>query len=344
MPQAGYYHTLALSDTGRVWAFGSNAVGQLGLGEDVEASAEPRLIKALEGELVVAIAAGMEHSLALTAAGEVYSWGCGTDGRLGHGRPASMRLWGSRNELRPRLIRGLETFRITGVAAGQMHSAAVASDGRLLAWGSGRFHQLGLGAAEEHASPVEVPGVHAAAAVACGGLHTLAALHSGELLTWGANQNGCLGLGSDSAQQPRRPARVAAPKGLAAEAVAAGWKHSAAVTRGGQLWTWGWGGSQGARRVWHGCGGWHGYAAGAGMGMPQGLAWVWGLAWVCRRGWHGCGGWHGAPLLAVLHGCAMHAVMGLPLPWEAVCFSGEAEHSLDGSCGASCAPGPHEPT
>lgn len=53
-----------------------------------------------------------------------------------------------------------------------------------------------------------------------------------------------LGLGHDKDQQPRRPSRV---KGLAeVEQIAAGWKHSAAVTSGGRLFTWGWGGSQGA--------------------------------------------------------------------------------------------------
>ena len=61
-------------------------------------------------------------------------------------------------------------------------------------------------------------------------------------MAWGANQNGCLGLGHQQQQQARRPARV--PK-LAAEHVAAGWKHSAAVTADGRLLTWGFGGSQG---------------------------------------------------------------------------------------------------
>lgn len=243
--QAGHYHTLALSDTGRVWAFGSNATGQLGLGGEAAAEPEPRLVKGLEQ--VVAIAAGAEHSLALTAGGEVYSWGCATDGRLGHGKPASMRLWGARHEPRPRLVRALEGQRVVAVAAGQMHSAALTSDGRLLVWGSGRFNQLGQGEDREHASPVEVPGLHAIAAVACGGLHTLAVQQGGTLLSWGANQNGCLGLGSAENQQPRRPSHVDAPQGLAAAIVAAGWKHSAAVGDGGSLYTWGWGGSQGER-------------------------------------------------------------------------------------------------
>lgn len=64
---------------------------------------------------VVALAAGMEHSLALTAGGEVYSWGASTHGRLGHGAPASLRLFGSGAEFKPRLIRAFEALRIKQV-------------------------------------------------------------------------------------------------------------------------------------------------------------------------------------------------------------------------------------
>ena len=62
-------------------------------------------------------------------------------------------------------------------------------------------------------------------------------------------QNGVLGHGHEQKEQPKRPSKV---PGIAAEQVAAGWKHSAAVTGAGKLYTWGWGGSQGepgARRL-----------------------------------------------------------------------------------------------
>lgn len=52
-----------------------------------------------------------------------------------------------------------------------------------------------------------------------------------------------LGLGHEKEQQPRRPTRV---RGLAdVQQISAGWKHNAAVTDSGLLYTWGWGGSQG---------------------------------------------------------------------------------------------------
>eukprot|EP00955_Chlamydomonas_euryale_P113658 366229-Chlamydomonas_euryale.AAC.11 len=99
---AGEHHTLCLSgmltfhvrcchptiaDGGDVWSFGSNDAGQLGLGERgvEDKHAEPRMVRALKGAKIVGIAAGSSHSLALTSAGELLSWGQSDFGALGHG-------------------------------------------------------------------------------------------------------------------------------------------------------------------------------------------------------------------------------------------------------------------
>ena len=67
---------------------------------------------------MTAIAAGADHCLALTAGGEVFSWGSGGNGRLGHGRPPGMRFFRRHApEFRPRVIRQLEALRITQVIA-----------------------------------------------------------------------------------------------------------------------------------------------------------------------------------------------------------------------------------
>ena len=179
----------------------------------------------------------------MTANGEVYAWGSAENGKLGHGRsPKGL----APVEPKPRLVRSLEALRIGQVAAGHMHSAAVASDGRALTWGNGRFRQLGLGPAtpDEVPTPTQVEGAHSVAGVAAGGLHTLFAQHAGAVLSCGADQNGVLGLGHGRRESVSRPARI--PGLASAVQVAAGWKHSAAVTSSGELFTWGWGGSQGS--------------------------------------------------------------------------------------------------
>lgn len=68
------------------------------------------------GTKVVAVAAGMEHSMALTESGEVYSWGHAEHGRLGHGRSGAVpRLFGTSIEFKPRLVRAFEALRIAQV-------------------------------------------------------------------------------------------------------------------------------------------------------------------------------------------------------------------------------------
>lgn len=58
----------------------------------------PRVIESLRGIEVVDIAAGGAHSACITIAGDLYTWGKGRYGRLGHGD--------SEDQLKPKLVRG----------------------------------------------------------------------------------------------------------------------------------------------------------------------------------------------------------------------------------------------
>jgi hypothetical protein len=76
---AGSYHSLALTDDGKVWAWGNNTFGQIGDGLDTTIRLSPtRVLVAAGGEQlsgVIAIAAGYRHSVALKADGTVWVWG-----------------------------------------------------------------------------------------------------------------------------------------------------------------------------------------------------------------------------------------------------------------------------
>lgn len=67
-----------------VFTWGRGEDGQLGLG-DTSDQDEPTYVDALRGVGVRQIACGSGHTLVLTTDGEVYTWGRGDDGRLGHG-------------------------------------------------------------------------------------------------------------------------------------------------------------------------------------------------------------------------------------------------------------------
>ena len=81
---AGGHHSLAITADGAVWSWGRGVDGRLGHGDEVDLLM-PKKVEALAGRRVVAVAAGTNHSLALTADGAVWSWGHGGAGRLGHG-------------------------------------------------------------------------------------------------------------------------------------------------------------------------------------------------------------------------------------------------------------------
>ncbi|XP_029871717.1 RCC1 domain-containing protein 1 isoform X3 [Aquila chrysaetos chrysaetos] len=101
------------------------------------------------------LALGQEHVVALGAAGEVYAWGGGRHGQLGHGTLES--------ELQPRLVEALAGVPMQAVAAGGWHSASVSETGDLYVWGWNESGQLALPSkalAEERAQD-EDPGADA---------------------------------------------------------------------------------------------------------------------------------------------------------------------------------------
>lgn len=136
---AGEYHSLALADNGRVYAWGWNAGGRLGLGWEDEFASVPvptAVIHtgALNGAFVTSIAAGDAHSVALTRDGNVFTWGENEKGQLGVGAGVS-RNTPTAVTIGPR---------ITSIAVGGRHTVAVQDGGASVwAWGKGTEGQLG---------------------------------------------------------------------------------------------------------------------------------------------------------------------------------------------------------
>eukprot|EP00277_Geminigera_cryophila_P045787 CAMPEP_0173075450 /NCGR_PEP_ID=MMETSP1102-20130122/11660_1 /TAXON_ID=49646 /ORGANISM="Geminigera sp., Strain Caron Lab Isolate" /LENGTH=90 /DNA_ID=CAMNT_0013944793 /DNA_START=114 /DNA_END=383 /DNA_ORIENTATION=- len=77
---------MALSSEGRVYAWGQNSHGQLGIGTCGEPQLTPLEVGGeLGSQIVTSIAAGITHSAAITQDNRIYAWGNGANGRLGHG-------------------------------------------------------------------------------------------------------------------------------------------------------------------------------------------------------------------------------------------------------------------
>jgi alpha-tubulin suppressor-like RCC1 family protein len=130
---AGARHSLfALEGRAGVASCGWGAYGQLGTG-DVTDGAAPALLRALAGVAVTSVAAGLFHSLALSAGGDVYAWGRNDAGQLGLGPPEE-----AGHVLRtPQLLEYHHLSRgdVTAIRAGARHSAALRADGAVFCWG-----------------------------------------------------------------------------------------------------------------------------------------------------------------------------------------------------------------
>lgn len=81
---AGSAHTLALTSTGALYAWGANTLGQLGTGTSAS-STSPVPVATPAGVTFTAVAAGGDDSLALSSTGVVYAWGANGHGQLGDG-------------------------------------------------------------------------------------------------------------------------------------------------------------------------------------------------------------------------------------------------------------------
>jgi alpha-tubulin suppressor-like RCC1 family protein len=212
-------HTLALDATGKVYAWGSDSHGQLGLGRAIFRSA-PVQVTGLPTIAHVALSA---HVLAADINKQVWAWGdnsCG--GQLGPretsitskpsrvigmtnvvkvaaGRCFSLALkadgtvwgWGEVPgyglDVQIRQLTGLTG--ITDIAAGQLHGLALKGDGTVFAFGSNANGQLGLGASVAEFTATQVPGLAGVSAIAARANSSLA-LAGGQIHSWGANDIG----------------------------------------------------------------------------------------------------------------------------------------------------------
>lgn len=135
---AGGNYSLALLNNGSVYAWGYNALGQLGIG-NTESTNYAVPITSLTG--VAQIAAGGGHALALLNDGTVWAWGYNYYGQVGDGSTI--------NRLTPVQVVDINNTPLTGItmiAAGLDHSLAYngATD-TLYVWGYNGFGQLGFG-------------------------------------------------------------------------------------------------------------------------------------------------------------------------------------------------------
>jgi alpha-tubulin suppressor-like RCC1 family protein len=222
----GDSHSLALDIKGKLYSWGNNDFGQLGL-SDKKKRIIPTLIKT---ELTFkAIAAGPYHSLALDNQGKLYAWGDNAQRQLGFGD--------DKNRNTPTPVTPRLTFRT--IAAGTEYSLALDTKGKLYAWGWNGFGQLGLGDYEDRTIPTLINIESTFRTIAAGPNHSLALDNRGKLYAWGDNRKGQLGLGDLKDRKDRTIPTLVTPE-LTFRTIATVSFYSIAIDTKGKLYAWGW--------------------------------------------------------------------------------------------------------
>ncbi|XP_071495065.1 probable E3 ubiquitin-protein ligase HERC4 isoform X2 [Diadema antillarum] len=197
----GSRHSLALTRDGRVFSWGDNSVGQLGIGSTTPLFSDcPLVIRKLRGLPITQLSCGGSHSFALTISGAPFGWGKNDCGQLGIGAPL--------NVLSPQILKSLLSQRVKYIACGQDHTAMLIATGGIFLFGCGKQGQLGHGSKDNESNPKKVLDLMGSMVtqVACGRHHTLVLEgHTGKMYSFGEGSSGQLGLTSTKSHSTPMP-------------------------------------------------------------------------------------------------------------------------------------------
>lgn len=156
MAACGDVHTLVLSEDGTIYCFGGGSFGQLGLGiiknlpvdvDECPFMPVPKIIEGLKKkEKIVNVACGDSHSVALTANGEVYTWGAAACGQLGLEEIDFLPRDADESPYQPlpTLVTKLKGKQIVSVSCGEAHTLVLTKTGFVYSFGASNCGQLGL--------------------------------------------------------------------------------------------------------------------------------------------------------------------------------------------------------
>ena len=226
----GRGHSCAILSSGGVKCWGGGFGGQLGDGSATMQTSPANYVTGLSSG-VQAIAAGENHTCALTTGGAVKCWGEHGSGQLGNGG-----AMGTGSNV-PVNVVGLSSG-VQKIAAGGANSCALTTGGGVKCWGNDYYGQLGAGTSHaDSASPVNVVGLSSGVVdISINGFSACAVMSSGSVKCWGENGNKKLGDGTSSTNSST-PVNVIGVSN--AVAVTVGGYHVCALLGSGGVSCWG---------------------------------------------------------------------------------------------------------
>jgi alpha-tubulin suppressor-like RCC1 family protein len=210
---AGGSHTCAILDNASVKCWGSNASGQLGLGDDstVVRGDEPNEMGNLlpfvdlgSERTAKSITTGTDYTCVLLDDASVKCWGNGIYGQLGNKKKGVSNQFNSTPE--DSAIDLGDGIIVTAIAAGNFHTCAILDNSSIKCWGFNASGQLGQEDTSliwsssdlDNLLSVDLGTERTARAIAAGDNHTCVVLDDASIKCWGSNTAGQLGLGDNS--------------------------------------------------------------------------------------------------------------------------------------------------
>ena len=231
---ASWEHSLVLSGNGRVYTFGKNDNGQLGLGDiaffRTKSRTNPKVITDLYN--IIQVSSGDIHSLVLSTSGQIYAFGNEEFGQLGLGdNPYA--FGGTKDANTPKLISNLT--HIIQISAGFRYSLALDNNGQIYAFGDNDAGQLGLGDKYNRDRPTLIPNLTHIIQIAAGYSHSLALAldNNGQIYAFGYNHNGQLGDNNNR----NIPTLISNLTNIIQ--ISSGYTHSLALNNNGQVYAFG---------------------------------------------------------------------------------------------------------
>jgi alpha-tubulin suppressor-like RCC1 family protein len=178
---------------GRLYACGSNLLGELGDGTRAPSSTPVR-VKLPAFARIARLVSAWGNSGALLTNGAYYNWGYNAQGQLGQGTVGGS----STVPVQVRLPQRVRQVVQGGSLPGNGQTLALLADGALYAWGDGRQYQLGTGTSASQPLPVRIcqPDGVRYRAVVTGGSTSYGISTRGLVYAWGNNSLGMVGDGT----------------------------------------------------------------------------------------------------------------------------------------------------
>ncbi|KAJ8290465.1 hypothetical protein GJAV_G00013180 [Gymnothorax javanicus] len=202
----GDNHVIALTQDRSVFSWGCGEHGRLGLDSEDD-FAFPMQVEVPKGATIASVHCGCDGTFLLTETGKVLACGNNELNKLGlnHGISGIKNHSGEVFQGVPyttslTLVKLLACYKISTIAPGKTHTAAIDERGRLLTFGCNKYGQLGVKDFKKHSGVnllVGPFGGKVVTKVSCGDGFTIAATEDNQIFAWGNAGNGRLGMPTD---------------------------------------------------------------------------------------------------------------------------------------------------